>query len=258
MDHGKPISANDVIADVLPFANDTGMKRGLDIGWYLGAVQTAITELGYDTMFAKRTWTAVIPRSAHERCMLEMPEDLINITKLYAFSGSTCNPVESNTIWYAEGYHRDNAAQFKEQKGQFNNNLIMDDVATSFEVQSTMFYNTMGNVLMLSDACLRFEKVYMLYRGTGVKFGDAPVIPHFLREAVTWMVVERALTVFLHEDRTGATLNALKNAQNKLYGDGRISNPGALMKARRRVQASDTKEMEDMQKYLYGLSNRTF
>lgn len=248
MNHGGYVSANHLISLVLPIVRDTRQKD-LAPGWYLSACQQAITELGFHTMFDQRIWTGLIPESL----TVDMPNGLINIVHLWAFSGNTCNQNSRANIWHATGFFRENKAQFKEQAGTQWNDPIMDNTLTAPQVNEVLFYNTLGNKLMLSDACGAYEKVFMEYRGIGVDFGEAPVIPYYLMDAVKWWMAVEALQILALERQEVATDRALATAKDNL--DGNRMKPGAWLTAKRRVQGSNRKEMEDTMKYLNKLSS---
>ena len=243
--HSGYVSANDVISDILPVVDDPGQKK-FPHEWYIQQIQNALTELAYDTYFDERKESILI-----EGCSsLQLPSGLVNLKAVYLFNGDKCMPGIMQTVWHARNYVRDGEQQFKEQRGT-QVDPIMDQAISGSTQHALYYYNTMGDRIMLSDACRAYQKLFVVYNGLGCDFGSTPTIPHFLREAVKCWVAVVALEIRNAQDR-GAWSAVLATQQNRLHGDSR--NPGAWMRAKRRVQSSDEKEMRDLSKYLTGLN----
>lgn len=249
--HTGYVSADEIIADVTSIAVDDEMRE-FSPGWYISQVQQALTELAYDTYFDDREWEALIPKCLE----IELPSGLFNITNVYVFSGNNCGIGYMQNVHYARNYIRKGGAMFKEQRG-VNGEPVMDPVIRPTTAAGPCFYNTRNGKLTLSDACLAYEKVFVTYKGLGCDFGSAPIIPHYLRDAVKWWVAHEALNIRSNRE-PGRWDRALDQASRKLHGDGRPSNPGAWLSARRRVQAIDEKAGRDIQRYIKSMNSDLF
>lgn len=244
--HSGYCSPDQVIADAVSYYNDEGFKE-FSPGWCMGKVQSALSALAFDTYFDDKV--AVVPIT--DNLVVNIPEGLWTIDNMYAFNGDVCNAGPANTVWYARNYVRLGNSMFKEQKGE-NSDPFMEDTLTASEVGSLLFYGTLDGRIFLSDACAAYGKLMIKYRGMGCKLGDAPIVPHELREAVTNYVALQALLVLngRYPGRWAAQLAEIKRMH---YGQGGLD-VGLWKQAQRRVQSISAKQRNDLKKYLSRLS----
>ncbi len=240
------ISPDEIIADATSLVDDEGFKK-FSYGSYLSEVQQALGELAFDTHFDDKVWYSTIPPDLQ----VQLPEGVVSIERMFVYNGE-CSPTSIVPLRKAVGFTRMKGATFKEQMGIGNTDAIMDDVYSY--PHGVPYYNTIGGVIMLSDACVAFSNIMVRYKGLGCNLGDAPVIPYELRQAVKLYVANAQLTkLFAREPaRWGAVL---QNVKRDLHvGNGPLD-PGAWVRAKRRVQAIDKKEARDIALYLTRLQS---
>lgn len=243
------VSANEIMADVYGAVGDPKGARFSD-GFMISQIQQALAEMGMTTLFEERLWTHEI--DGHTE--LDLPSGVVNIDKLFVFFGNECTASSSQPVWWMKDWFRTGAAQFKEQKGADNNNFIMEDVMYNTTAGQVLGYNTLNGKLMLTNACLAYEKVMMKYRGLGCDFGSAPAIPHVLRQAVKDWVILECLKHKQWDAVDARVTQAMREAKESYYGNGSITRPGSWLAARRVVMSMDIKAQNDLSKYLSGLS----
>lgn len=239
------ISPDEIIAEATELVMDTAMRR-FSYGNYLSQVQRALAELAFDTYFDDRAAEFEIP----DTLVIDVNSiGMVSLERIFVFNGE-CTPDNIQPVWYARGFTRFRGAGFKQQKGTGNGNPIMDDVYS--HGASTLYYSIIDGQIMLSDACSAYAKVMLRYRGMGCKLGDKPIVPNELREAVTNYVAIKQVTKLLSEDPSRWS-TVLANLKRDQYGNGGLD-VGAWQQAKRRVQAVDIKEKEDVSNYLSVLS----
>lgn len=244
--HSGYCSPEQVIADAVSLYDDEGFKE-FSPGWCMGKVQSGLSELAFDTYFDDKV--AVLPIT--DNLIVNIPEGLWSIDRMYAFNGNECVAGPANTVWYARNYVRYGGGMFKEQKGE-NDDPFMEDVISSSNAAAVLYYGTLDNRIFLSDACAAYQKLMIKYKGMGCRIGDAPIVPHELRSAVTHYVAMQALLV-LNGRYPGRWAAQLAEVKRMLYGQGGLD-VGTWKQAQRRVQSVSAKQRDDLKKYLSRLS----
>lgn len=238
------ISPNEIISDVIAICDDMEFKA-FEYAFYLSQVQQALSELAYDTLFDQRTWTGAIPPSL----VLDLPDGLFNLEQVYVFSGTDCSIGNLSNVYWARHFFRHGGATVKEQRGVQTDPFLEN---TTVYAGGILYFNISGGKLYLSDACAGFQNVLVQYRGMGCKLGDAPMIPHYLREAVKNFVAKAILTVRFARD-PGRWSAVLDNVKRDHFGNGGLD-AGTWKQAQRRVQSIDIKARNDIARYLSNLS----
>lgn len=252
MTHAGYVDAKTVISDVVRLVDDTRFKD-ISEGEYIAMARQAVINLGFDSYFDEQ----VVSIPLNGKLVHRLPDGLMNIVHVFAYNGDRCSQGHRATVWHARGYFRDKNLQLREQTG-VQHDPIMDSVLPAHRVNETLFYNTLGPNIMLSDAVAAYQSLHIEFRGIGGAFDTAPIIPYALMDAVKWWVAHEALTILVVMRKDTVTDRALERASKSLYGDGRLDNPGAWRKAMRRIQSSDQKELEDLEKYIKSMGKQTF
>ena len=237
------IAPEEIIADVIQMVDDADFKK-FSFGGYMSEVQQALAELALDTLFDDRVWSGPVPKSL----VVDVQAiGLVNLERMFLFNGEECRAENQVTVWHAKGFTRYKAQGFKEQKGEGNNDPIMDDVMWS--PGGLPYYNIVDGNIMLSDACANYQNIMLRYRGLGCPLGSAPVVPNEFRQAVKNYVAMAQLTKLFARDpqRWGAVLNNIKRDH---FGGRGAMDVGTWQQAKRRVRTLDMKEMQDHMKYM--------
>lgn len=258
------VTIDELLADVLKLVNDSGFKKH-SRGYYISQAQQALEELSFDTYFQEKNSSHDIP----ENLRVEMPKGAFNLKELYLFNGDECNIENSAVVYYkrnfinsktGNGYvardtYRNERDPFHTKRGnRFNqragiNNGQQERFNTGNGLRNEVYYYGIQNgLIMLSSSCSKFEKIMMVYNGTGCDIGEAPIIPSYLRQAVKDYVTVKALESILAIDdekfnKWSALYNIHSTNLNKPYD-------GSWAKAEHRVKSLDRKQRQDIKEYM--------
>jgi|JI10StandDraft_1071094.scaffolds.fasta_scaffold328623_2 hypothetical protein len=238
------VSPNEILADVTSFIDDEQVKQ-LSEGFHLSSIQKAMSELAFDTLFDERVFTAPVGN-----LIIPLPDGLFNIDRVYLYNGTECNKGTARKVWMARNFNR-NGGSFKEQQGRNGGDPFLEDTVSN--PGSILYYNTRAGFLMLSDACASGQSVMVEYRGMGVKIGDAPIVPHQFRRAVTDWVTWEALKVLKARGWPPAK-DLMVDIKRDLFGGNGPLEVGSWKQAKRRAQSIDIGARNDIRKYLSNLS----
>lgn len=237
----RKYSPAEVRASVMANVGDAGQMSD---GYYNGLIVRALKELALDTFFDHRTYTADIPASL----MVNMPKDFAGLKKVFAFSGTVCEPSAMINAHYHDRMTRQGGgAFFAENRGYNGTDRLSDNLWTHDPAPSLLYFGLQDGVLMLSSQFSAYERVYVEYNGLGTEFGDEPVIPAWAQQAIIdWCTVE-ALRPKVAEN-PGRWIPVKRDAELSLLGDGRKR--GSWAEAKKRVQQIDQKGVADLHKTL--------
>ena len=238
------VSPDEIFSEVTMMIGDEPAKE-LSYGFYMGSMQKALSELAFDTYFDQRAWSTPITDLT-----LEMPNGLWNIEQVFVFNGDDCSASNMANVYQARGFTRYAKGTFKEQRGIMRDPLME---STTYHAGSLLFYNTLSPYIMLSDACAGYQNLMLRYRGMGCVIGEAPIIPAYLRQAVTDYCVFTALKV-LKARGIAVAAGLLQDVKRDLYAGNGPMDPGSWLAAKRRVQTVDIKAKNDYAKYMSHLS----
>ena len=240
------IPAGEVILDAAQAVNDDGF-RALQRPFYMSQVQQAITELAFDTSYHERVWEEVIPSTAK----LALPSDMVNINVIYLFNGESCDVNNSQVCHIKYNYQHKGGEGYTAQN-KWNNlqDPIIPPAGFGEPPDTLYYYGIQQGFIMLSPNCTSFERIRIEYAGTGVKFGDEPMVPGFARQAVTEYVIHKAARVRQHENP-----NLFRPIMNDAM-DQLKSPQGEWIKARARIGRMTKAEREDMYAYMTKYTNR--
>lgn len=235
----RKYSPAEITASVMANVGDAGVMSD---GYYNGLIVRAMKELALDTFFDHRTFTKAVPSSL----MVTMPEDFAGLKKVFAYSGTQCEPSAMKNAHYHDRMTRQGGgAYFAENRGWNGTDPVADNLW--YNEPNVLFFGLQDGVLMLSSGFTAYENVYVEYNGTGTKFGDEPLIPAWAQQAIIdWCTVE-ALRPKVAEN-PGRWIPVKRDAELSLLGDGRKR--GSWAEAKKRVQQIDQKGVADLHRTL--------
>lgn len=253
------VTVNGILADVLKLIDDERFELNTK-GFYESQIQQALEGLSFDTFFDERRESFEFPVG---NLTLEMPKGAFNIRNIYLFNGTECDITRSVKCWWKRDYYTQGNGYFADNKGDntpdpFIETTAPNRYATAYpgtpgmrtSVENHYFYNIQNGMIMFSSACRPFQKVHIVYNGTGCEIGDIPIIPLFLREAVKDYVTEVGLRVKMAKDpRTWTTLWQIYDRnlnRDQQHGLGQ----GSWYRAEQRVKNMGTAERNDLFEYL--------
>ncbi len=262
------ISPNEILSDVLVEVMDEGFKDH-SRGYYVSQIQQALEELAFDTMFDERTEFVDVP----DNLRLEMPKGAFNIRQLYLIKGDKCDIANSQIVYWKRNYYtngngylsRDKVNNgndpFYPSRGYSNqkdylssasgrsNNIKGRRYNSNIGISNLYYFNIQNGMIMLSSNSTNFNKLAIVFNGTGVDIGEAPFIPGLFRQAIKGWVVDKALKV-----KIAKSSNAEINKWQLLYtiNQKELRDPfrGTWNEAQYRAKTMDSKEREDLKEYI--------
>jgi len=264
------VTPDQILADVLKFVDDEDFRLNTR-GFYVSQMQQALQELAYDTFFDERTQAFDVPADLK----LEMPEGAFNIRQMYLFNGTKCNIKTAQNVYWSRNYITDGKGFVKRDRGNLNRNdpfyaprertrdKHLDDAldgapfnnsrqitSGGSNVSQLFFYGIQSGLIMLSPSCTKFEKILIVFNGTGGKIGDIPCIPQYLREAVKHFVIDVALLIAMAKREDVNRWIRLQQLNERKLKGTRREEEGSWYKAEYRVKSMDSKAQEDLKEYL--------
>jgi hypothetical protein len=251
------VSIDHLLAEITATVDDAEFRKGFKIGWYKSRIQDAMQELSFDTFWMKVQEDYEYPK---ENNQLKFPENAFNIREIYLYTGTICNPVKSQVVYW---------------KRLFNNNYsgkgytakVKDDGSNSADLyqpnqrflQHNMqgfygpkfYYNVVDGVIMFSPDCSSYPFVRIIYNGMGVPNGELPIVPRFFERAVVDYVKLKFYDAMKGRDpRTYRPLwmDAKDDLENLVTG--------SWNKAKKRIKSMDTKEKESMEEYISSMFHK--
>lgn len=250
------VTANQILSDVVMLLGEEE-PRELSYGYYISQVQQAISELAFDTYFDDKVWILdiVCSASGNHGPMATLPEGVWSIDGIFAFNGDSCGAGDGVKVYWARNMTRYGGGTFKHQQGENHAPHLTDNVMSKSSRSDILYAGLLDNVLMLSDSCAAYAKLLIQGKGMGCKVGDAPVIPHELREAVKNYVLLKAGLVMVQKGKLAPAMYAeIKRAH---FGGNGTFDVGSWKQAQRRVQAMHGTQLEDLRHYLSNLDLKT-
>ena len=238
------ISFNDVAFEILQTVDDVKLKKGLAKGWYIQQAKNAIEELSFDTFFDERTMVLDVPKDLQ----LDMPKDMFNIREMYLFNGANCCVPETSALVHwkrlfnnkPQGGETGKRVEFSKRgnRDPFYAESLFDFETVSDRIH---YFNIQNGVIMFSSNSTGFTKVKIIYNGMGGEIDEAPIIPRFFRQAITYFVLVKFYEYQIGREprRHGGTLT---RHQLKLDREWE--------KAENRIKMMDTLEKDELNEYL--------
>lgn len=234
------VQIDEVIANVRQRVGDEMAPHKRSRGYYIGHIRRALIDLAYDTLFDKRNFDAAIPESL----VVDLPTNIADITHMWLYNGDKCDFNNSKNLYWHRGFTRYGSGNYFAENKFFNDDPIIEDAGWC-EPGDLYSYGIQNGKLMLSSQCQTFERVHILYLGTGQTAGEEPPIPQMLLGAVedyvTWKYYQFAQG---RDPRTFRTL--VQDARSEYETPFTGSKARALHNVRRVL----TKQARDMSKYL--------
>lgn len=250
------VTVNEILSDVLKLVDDERYETNSK-GYYVSLIQQALEELSFDTFFDERTANFDFPTDS---LCLEMPIGSFNIKHIYLFSGSECDIINSQKVWWKKNYFTRGNGYFADNKGNNNNDpffpsdghgkrinsIYSKNVRES--VENHYYYNIQNGLIMFSSKCRVFPKVHVMFNGTGCDLGEIPIIPLFLREAVKLFVVEYTFAIKSAKPDGKQWISLWQLYSQKLNREG--IGEGTWYRAIDRVRSMSNSERDDLFEYL--------
>lgn len=260
------ITTNQILADVLKFVDDERYEINSK-GFYISTIQRALEGLAFDTFFDERNEDFPFPTDTFN---LEMPKGAFNIRNIYLFNGTQCDIGRSQNVYWKRNFITHGQGYFANNKSNnvddpfYPNNFRTDDKHITdalggkgrnvgnpafnrgSTVENTFYYNIQNGLIMFSSRCAMFEKVLLVFNGTGTDIGDVPLVPIFFREAIIDFVTETALRIRMAKEPAGPWRVLWQIAKQNIGSDFN----GSWYKAERMVKQMNSGQRSNLKEYL--------
>jgi len=202
------ISPNQILANVLPMLDDVRMEDASK-GFYVSTIQRAIETIAFDSFFDERLEDFAFPK---DDLFMPIPENMINLISVYVFNGDKCNIKNSHKVWFKRNYITRGEGMFAYDKADGTHDPFYQPRGhcSRFEDLTTvrrgpadrnlLWYNIQSGKIMFSPGCRGYEKVALIFNGTGCAIGDLPIIPLQFRTFVEDYVCEFILRIKMAKD----------------------------------------------------------
>jgi hypothetical protein len=250
------VSIEHLLAEISSTVNDMEFKRGFPKGWYISRIQDAIQELSIDTYWLKIQEDYAFP----EGYQIKMPENTFNLREVYLYTGTICNPIKSQVVYWKRLFNNnyDGTGYTAKVKDDGSNSADIFQPNQSFRSTnnhnyggSKYYYNVINGVIMFSRDCSAYPFVRIMFNGMGVPNGELPIVPRFFERAVVDYVEEKFYNAM--KSRDPRTYRALWTDAYQKLND--LVN-GSWNKARKRVKSMDSAEKESMEEYISSMYHK--
>ena len=157
------LTIKEVLSDVLVNVNDLDQKE-FTPGWYMRRVKKAIDELNYSTYFlVAPPYDVPMPQSLQ----IMIPSGAWNLKGLYAYNGDCCTVGTQQTIHHKANFVGNGRTSDKPVGYTSNNNMSNADPLYTATINdgNILFYNTDNGRILLSDSCLQYTNLRIVYNG---------------------------------------------------------------------------------------------
>lgn len=271
METGTYVTTNIILSDVLKRVDDEKFLINSE-GYYRSLVQQALEGLAIDSFFDKRHEDYDFPAQSLN---LPMPRGAFNIKEIFLYHGNEFNIGRSQNVYWKRNFITNgNGYTAKAKEGQpdpFHSTAFrradfwIDKALHNLPVTSNnpslstlgsfnfaYFCNIQNGMIMFSSVCRNFEKVRIMFNGTGCDIGDVPMIPVIFRRAVADHATVAALEIRMAKEpqKWGPLLK---------YWDGKLNGTksgfdGSWYEAKYLAKTMHSKFREDIGEYLSKLN----
>jgi len=204
-----------ILADVLVNVDDEKQKQ-FTHGWYMRQVKVAVEKLNFNAPFIQ-TYKDIDMTSD---LIIPIPKGVWGLNDLFVWTpaGDCEDACKIGSIvrvfhkrnFMSKGYDTGYSARHMSNSSDYLNLYPYQ------EDHSTFFYNIHNGSIMLSDACVAYDKVRIHYNGVPTDISTVQFIPPFAREAIVAFVTERAFLALKARDPKYRAMWV--DAQADLYG----------------------------------------
>ena len=250
MEENEYLSESILLSNILAYAGDTDLKKGLTKGFYVSQLQKAIEELSIATFYD--IITGDYPLN-DKTLQLELPKNCFNIREIYLWNGSCCQPQYSVIVHYKRlmNNKQTGGTQYTALRSDINGASPSDpfyapylNSQTFTKGPYTLYWAGVQNgLLMFSSNSKGYKNVRIVYNGFGGEIGDPPLVPRLFRSVVEDYVVYQAFRTFMAKDRSYRIL--YKDMEDKLFNE----RTGTWWEAKKRIAALDSWSRKDMTEY---------
>ena len=253
------VTVDIILSDVLSIVDDSAMKMRSK-GWYTSQIQQALEELSFDTLLSEQNESFDVPQNLR----LPMPKGAFNLRGIYLFNGTNCDIKNAVNVYLKRNFINSQGGKGYVAEDMWNNEgdafhtprggRDVNDRRLSTGPNDLFYYGMQNGLIMLSESCIQYQKVMLVYNGILADIGEVPLVPQFFRQAVVDWVSLRALGV----KRTQSVGTPLYNHWTVMIREREIllNKPyyGSWEKAESRAKKLDRKSRNDIKEYMSSLN----
>ena len=250
------ITPNEILADVLMYFQDESYFL-FTKGYYISQMQQALQEISLDTLFQTVTKDIAIGG----RLRIPIPEGCYNLREIYVYSGDGCNIENLHNVFWKRRYQTngDGNGYTSENNEQNSNdpffpNFNSDIFNGTNNIDNDLYYfNVINGDIHLSQSCVDYDTLRVVFNGLMTKMGDVPSIPVLFREAVKqWTIVNCLQKLRARGDDKYKVWRDLYKEEYQV-----LTTPfeGTWDKAKMRAERLDIKKLRDMKEYLSSINS---
>ena len=237
------LTVDEIISDVTASVNDREFSL-MSKGYYVSTIQSCLQELAYDTLFDVRYES--IPINGSTR--IDMPKGAFNIRNMWVFNGDNCGMNDSQKVWYKRNYYTNGNGGISNNTGK-GGDMFFKHVHVPGNL---LFGNVQNGIIMLSQSCTGYEKLFIEFNGVGCDIGETPSIPMHLRRAVTLWSKMQILEIKMAQAAGTAEFphwsKMRDNTYTELYGR-RGTEDSVWSDAQTRVKRMSKHKANDLKEY---------
>lgn len=190
------VPIGEVINDAAAPLRDEGFHR-LGKPFYVAAGFRGLRKLCFDTNFNKRAWSAVIP----ENLLLDLPAGVIELDGAWLFNGDRCDINTSAVLFIKDNMHRTGGNGYFANNKWVNRDPMQFSYGWSCAPPSNLYFaGSFNKQLHLSDSCLQYCNVHLLYTASVDQCEDDFDVPEWAADALTDYITLRGAEALERED----------------------------------------------------------
>lgn len=259
------VTPDQILADVIKAVGDQEYLFNSK-GWYVSQIQQALQDLSFHTLFDEKIIEIKIPQDLN----IPLPAGTFNPREMFIFNGDLCNISSKRNLWFKYNYFTKGNGYLASNSGSnvdpfyaslgsrnqvdYHSSKAYANEPNSYQYRRTgnennYFYNIIEGVIMVSPACLAFQKIAIFANGVGCEIGSAPIVPLFFRTVVKDYVCEVALRNIMVEDPQKGSIWKIYDRnlnKNRTYGEFN----GSWYEAHRLIARMSGHEKKCLKEYL--------
>jgi len=240
------LTVDEILADVLPAVNDEEIKQ-FTKGWYTRQVKVGLDMLNYNAPFLR----TFIDLDITSNLIITVPSGVWDLQDLFIWNGQAdcdaCKIDSAIRLFYkrgvsSKGYDMGYTARHTSDMSDYQ-------LPVPYSEDSTVYYYTvqLGNII-LSDPCIDYTYLRVVYNGVPKSLNTVKFIPPFCREAISAFVVEKTFAALKARDMNKYRV-LWADAKQDLY-EMRGTEPSKWDKAEGMLKRLDKKAFNDISEYL--------
>lgn len=241
------LTVEQMLFQITDQTQDKDFRKGFSKGWYLSQIEYAMSELAYNTFYAKKVCDIKFDT---DKMAVKIPDGMFNIRELYLFTPdcdgafTTSVKVYNKRLFNNNGKGASYTANVRSGGDIVNNSDPYYETYIPTDSETLYVYAIQNGMIMLSSNCSTHTYLRIIANWTGVdKIGDDMRIPRMFREYIEAYVCSKYFSAMKAKDR------AYRTDWNDWMQMLALKTP----EAKTRAKSMNTVEREDLKVVMGGL-----